>query len=123
MIYHISTASEWQHAQTEGAYRAPSLDSEGFIHCSTAAQVVPVANFLYKGQTDLVLLCIEPDQLTAEVKWEPPAHPNPDDPVPTEDAELFPHVYGPINTQAVTAVVDFPAGPDSQFALPPDLPV
>lgn len=117
-IYHITTRDAWQHAHDSGMYRAPSLESEGFIHCSTAAQVVPVANALYPGQADLVLLAINPAGLAAALRWEPPAHPNPDDPVPAAEHDLFPHVYGPINTSAVTRALDFPPGEDGRFTLP-----
>ena len=63
MIYHITTQSEWLSAQQTGAYTAPSLEAEGFIHCSHAHQIVGTANFLFKGQNDLILLAIDPEKL------------------------------------------------------------
>ena len=54
MLCHICTASEWEAAQASGIYRAASLETEGFIHCSTLAQVLPVANSFYKDQDGLV---------------------------------------------------------------------
>src|SRR5687767_9633095 len=95
-IYHITTRDAWQQAQADGQYTAPSLESEGFIHCSTDAQVVQVANAFYRNVPHLVLLCIEPEKLTAELKWEAPAHPSSHEDVPS-DSQLFPHVYGTIN--------------------------
>ena len=92
MIYHIVSRSDWENAGTE-PYRAPSLDSEGFIHCSYEHQVAAVANQFYRDQTDLVLMCIEPDRLTSRALAEDPGC-----------GELFPHVYGPINREAVVAV-------------------
>lgn len=115
LIYHITRRADWQAALTAGMYRASSLDSEGFIHCSTAAQVCAVADAFYTGQTDLVLLCIDPDRLAADLRWEPPAPPS------AGIEGTFPHVYGPINLDAVSRVVDFPPGPDGRFALPPDV--
>ncbi len=117
-ILHITTRSEWETAQTAGEYRAPSLDSEGFIHCSTAAQAVKVANAFYAGQDNLVLLCIKTEKLYAQVKWEDPAHPDPDAPPPSDDGEKFPHIYGAVNLDAVVRVIDFPPGADGTFALP-----
>lgn len=60
MIFHITSRTSWDNAQKRGDYRAESLTTEGFIHCSTLAQVLQVANNFYKGQNGLVLLEIEP---------------------------------------------------------------
>ena len=60
MIYHITSRSAWNEARNRGDYRAESLETEGFIHCSTQEQIVPVANKYYARQTDLVVLVIEP---------------------------------------------------------------
>lgn len=121
MIYHITSKSEWEQAQKTGAYTAPSLDTEGFIHCSTREQILRVANAFYRGNDDLVLLCINEDALSSEVKWEDPVHPNPDDAPDTHDAELFPHVYGTIGVDKVATVVDFPERAEG-FNLPENLP-
>ncbi len=123
MIYHITSRSDWQQAQERGDYRAESLETEGFIHNSTSKQVIKVANAFYRGQQDLVLLCITPDKLDVKVVWEAPAHPDPDpdNPPPVEETDLFPHVYGPINLTAVVQVVDFPSNPDGTFSLPDEI--
>ncbi len=110
MILHIVSRAEWEAAvQSGAAYEAPSLADEGFIHCSTAAQVLGPANEFYRGQDELVLLVIDPDKLTAELVYEDCY----------EKGEKFPHIYGPLNLEAVVEVVDFPAGPDGIFSLPP----
>ena len=62
IIYHICERKEWQAAQETGVYRADSLESEGFIHCSREDQVARVANFIFKGMEDLVLLHIAVDK-------------------------------------------------------------
>ncbi|MBN1122605.1 MAG: DUF952 domain-containing protein [Anaerolineae bacterium] len=116
MIFHITTREQWQQAETSGRYTAESLESEGFIHCSTLDQVVPVANQYYRGQAGMVLLCIAPDRLTSTLRYETPSGP----PIET-DSPLFPHIYGPINREAITAVVDFPPQPDGTFLPPPEL--
>lgn len=121
MIYHITSRANWAVAQTSGHYRAPSLESEGFIHCSTRAQVLKVANDFYRGQTDLMLLCIDENLLGAPLIWEAPAHPNRDKSASAADRSLFPHVYGVLNLDSVVAVLDFPET-ESGFSLPPNLP-
>ncbi len=119
MILHITSKAEWLEAQNRGEYVAPSLQSEGFIHCSTEKQVLHVANAFYRGRTDLVLLQLDEAKLTSALKWEPPAGP----PAPgISEADLFPHVFGPINLAAVIAAVDFPPNSASAtFSLPPQL--
>ncbi len=54
MIYHVTTEQEWLHARAAGYYEAPSLQIEGFIHCSRLEQVDGVLKRYYAGKTDLV---------------------------------------------------------------------
>ncbi|HNB54899.1 MAG TPA: DUF952 domain-containing protein [Anaerolineales bacterium] len=121
MIIHLTTKSDWETAQRLGEYRAASLASEGFIHCSTAEQILKVANFLYRGQSGLILLWLEPERVRAEIRWEPPVHPAPSVATPLEPKkeELFPHIYGVINLDAVVNVVDFLPDADGMFRQVP----
>jgi len=117
MILHITTRSAWEEAQTHGEYTAPSLSVEGFIHCSTFSQILPVAENFYKGQKELLLLVIDPAQLSSALHWEAPTErilPPPGVPA----SEKFPHVYGPINLNAVVKVVDFEENESGEFTLP-----
>jgi uncharacterized protein (DUF952 family) len=116
MIFHITTQLAWSEAKKAGEYRAASLLTENFIHCSTISQVLPVAENFYKGQSDLVLLVIEPTLLSSNLKWEAPAGGTPPPGVPVGDQ--FPHVYGPINLDAVVNVVDLKTKEDGTFELP-----
>jgi uncharacterized protein (DUF952 family)/uridine phosphorylase len=113
LIYHITTFTSWGKARKAGRYTASSLVDEGFIHCSTAGQVVSVANELYAGQSDLVLLVIDERRVRPEVRYE--------DCYAT--GQLFPHIYGPLNLAAVVGVLPFPAGKDGRFQPPPLLSV
>jgi uncharacterized protein (DUF952 family) len=115
MILHITSRAEWLDAQTRGEYVAPSLDTEGFIHCSTEKQVLHVANAFYRGRNDLVLLKIDEAQLKPELKWEAPAGP----PAPgISESDSFPHIFGPINLTAVVSVLDFMPDSAGTFTLP-----
>jgi uncharacterized protein (DUF952 family) len=109
MILHICSAAEWQATRADH-YRSASLDQEGFIHCSTPDQVVEVAGRLFQGRRDLVLLIIDPDLVTAEIRCEDGGNGN-----------FYPHVYGPLNVSAVTAVLAFEPNPDGRFELPAHL--
>jgi uncharacterized protein (DUF952 family) len=110
IILHIARQENWEEAQASGLYRAGTLMTEGFIHCSTPEQVVGVANTWFRGQRGLVLLCIDTEALEAEVRYEN---------LESGD-ELFPHAYGPLNLEAVVRVLDFEPQADGAFALPED---
>ena len=113
MIFHILKKRDWQDAVRQGAYAPPSLAVEGFVHCSTLDQTLGTANRFFRGQQDLALLCIEPQRLHAELRFESPADPGDD-----RASQPFPHVYGAINLDAVTQVVDWPCQLDGSFRLP-----
>jgi uncharacterized protein (DUF952 family) len=117
LIYHIATQENWSSAIESGDYRPASLESEGFTHCSTDIQVAPVANAFYAGQTGLVLLVIDPKRLSAKLQWDPPAHPDPAK-APVELRGDFPHIYGPLNLDAVIYVLDFSPDERGEFSFP-----
>jgi len=115
LIYHITSRTKWKDAQTSAEYTAPGFESEGFIHCATKEQVLPVANAFYRGQKALVLLMIEEAKLEAELKWEAPAGP----PTPgISESDSFPHIYGAINLSAVVSVLDLLPDSAGNFILP-----
>jgi uncharacterized protein (DUF952 family) len=119
MIYHITSRSAWSEARQSGEYRAESLETEGFIHCSTKAQVLPVVEKYYRGQPGLLLLTIDPALLSSDLKWEPPSGGAPPPGVP--EGDLFPHIYGPLNLDAVVKAVDLESNPDGNYNLPIEL--
>ncbi len=102
MIFHLAAADEWR---SEGAYEPESLTTEGFIHCSTASQLLDVANSRFHGRHDLVLLTIEPDLLSAPVVFEDCY----------DTGERFPHVYGTFDPEAIVDQRAFRPGPDGGF--------
>ncbi len=95
VIYHVTTAGDWEAARQKGAYEHPSLKAEGFIHCSQENQVAGVLERYFAGQNSLVKLVIDTDRLTSRFvfDWSP------------STKDTFPHVYGPINLDAVTSVI------------------
>jgi uncharacterized protein (DUF952 family) len=116
MIVHIVKRSEWELAVGRGTYAHDSLRAEGFIHCSTIAQVVDTANRFYREQDDLVVLCIEQSRLNAELKYEAPTMQRGE-----SAGTLFPHLYGELNLDAVVRVVALPCEADGSFQLPAEL--
>ena len=93
-IYHITPTKKWREALESGLYSADSLEKDGFIHCCTKEQTESILKTWFQGESDLVLLEIDPALLSAEVKDED-SH---------GTGELFPHIYGPLNLDAVIRV-------------------
>ena len=91
VIYHVTTIAAWKEAEKKGMYEHSSLIAEGFIHCSQTHQVEGVLERYFSGQNDLIKLVIDTDKLTCKFvfDWSP------------STADTFPHVYGPINTDAI----------------------
>ena len=111
MIYHITTAAAWADAQLLDEYSVFSLISEGFIHLSTAEQSLGSALRYYDDVAGLVLLQVDETRCVAEVRWEPPAHD------PMSDAR-FPHLYGPLNLDAVLDARPLTKDDDGRFVFP-----
>jgi uncharacterized protein (DUF952 family) len=108
-IYHIATASDWAQAQAAGEYamstRGRTLAEQGFIHASTADQVAPVANMIYQGLPDLLVLVIDPDRVRPEIRFEPV----------TGWDQPFPHIYGALNADAVVETLRLEPDADGRF--------
>lgn len=97
IILHACTKDEWRKAVTQGFFETPSLKSQGFIHCSEIDTILRVANSNWNGRKDLILLVIDTNKIAPLVKFEP-------DP---ESGTLYPHIYGPLNTDAVIEIKEF----------------
>ncbi|MDE2776180.1 MAG: DUF952 domain-containing protein [Chloroflexota bacterium] len=121
MIYHLTDRAAWDDARARGEYSAASLVSEGFIHCSTRDQLLAVANDFYRGEADLLALCIDENRLRAELRWEAPSHPNPLSDSGVSGSSLFPHLYGVLNLDAVVEVYEL-SERETGYALPRGIP-
>ncbi len=97
LICHIVSRQVWETAIQEGGYQPPSLQQEGFIHFSYPHQTAATGRRFYAGQSGLVLLWIDPALLRAELRVEQAA----------DVGESFPHLYGPLNIDAVVDMTDF----------------
>ena len=93
-ILHITADELWKLARQKGYYETPSLKDEGFIHCCLPGQVQDVLRRYFEGKTNLVTLEIETEKLTSPFyyEWSP------------STADTFPHIYGPVNLDAVGSV-------------------
>ena len=98
-IYHVARAEAWADAQASQQYAPATLAHDGFIHASHADQLARLKRSgLFANDTAWVVLTIDPFKVQPEVRYEPgddlPGATSPPD-------ELFPHIYGPLNTDAV----------------------
>jgi len=100
MIYKLLTVREWQAARAAGEFAGSEVDlAEGFVHFSTAEQVVETAARFFTGQRGLAMLTVDADELGDSLRWEP-----------SRGGDLFPHLYAPLQVSAVLAEVELPDG-------------
>jgi uncharacterized protein (DUF952 family) len=106
VLLHIVSEADW--AKVDDAYRPNSVEIEGFIHCSTLDNVLIPANERFLGRQDLLMLVIDQALVTAAVI--------------AEDCEergiMFPHIYGPLDLEAVKHVLPFKPDNAGHFSLP-----
>ena len=107
-IYKICPASLWRAAERTGVFRGSEVDChDGFIHFSSAEQVVETAGKHFIGQSGLLLVRIDSAKLGDRLKWEP-----------SRGGALFPHLYGDLDLTAVICVEPLPLGPDGRHVFP-----
>jgi len=91
-----STNQLWSEAQKNGTYTqtmvGASPDDQGYIHANTPEQIIPMLNRHYTDRDDILILLVDLVKVTSEVKFEASSGPTPG---------LFPHIYGPLNVDAI----------------------
>jgi uncharacterized protein (DUF952 family) len=102
--YHLTPAEWWAAADPSAPLGAPSLASEGFIHCTDgAAAMVATANRHYRDDPrSFVVLTIDLDRVTSRWSVEDPGR-------------IYPHVFGPIDRDAIVAIVPAPRDATGTF--------
>jgi uncharacterized protein (DUF952 family) len=111
-IYKICPASAWREAERQGTYRGSADDArDGFIHFSTATQVRGTAEKYFSGQKGLFLIAVDAAALGDSLRWEP-----------ARGGELFPHLYGELEFDAVISVIDLPLRSDGSHTIPELMP-
>lgn len=112
----IAQQSVWPQAQKSGEYTQSTIDSTleevGFIHCSFPDQTLEIANRHFSDRNNLVLLLIDEDKVQASIKHEGAL---------SGRAGTFPHIYGPLNIDAVYSVVPLEKDKDGVFMAPKEL--
>lgn len=108
-IVHICAKDDWIEAISSRIYRTPSLEKEGFIHFSRPDQVLKVANTYYQGTKNLILLWVDINKVSGKLHWE------------ESDGDIYPHLYGPLELNAIIAALDFSPDEDGNFRNLPDV--
>lgn len=102
-IAHICLKNDWEDAISSGSYRSDSLQVEGFIHFSKPDQVLRVANTYFIGLKDLMLIWVDTKKINNLLRWE------------ESQGDIYPHLYGSLNLDAVIDVSDFLPDDDGIF--------
>jgi uncharacterized protein (DUF952 family) len=112
-VLHLIRAADF--ARTARGPVVVACPPGGFIHCTADAELLlHVANLAFRQDPDeFLVLVLDTSQLSAELRWEPP-----DPPPPAGSplaAQRFPHLYGPLNLEAIVEVRDVSRAPDGTF--------
>ena len=111
IIFKVCSRALWEEAIEQGEFRGAEIDlADGFIHFSTAHQVVETAAKHFRGQTDLVLVSVHSKVFGGKLKWEV-----------SRGGDLFPHLFGVFPTQEVLRVDALPLGEGGTHEFPHDL--
>ena len=111
-IYHLTTRSVWDEAELTGTYsastRGKTIDEVGFIHASQSDQLAEVANLLFLGTGQELLVLMMSREALIEAGL----------PVILEDGgngQFYPHIYAPLPCALVDEVRPAAFGPDGEF--------
>lgn len=108
IVYKIAPEAMWREAEKNGRFAGAPIDiADGFIHLSTAAQVRETAAKHFAGQTDLLLIAVDGARLGGALKYEV-----------SRGGALFPHLYAPLDLDAVVSVWPLPLGADGSHRFP-----
>lgn len=111
VIYKIVDAGEWRDAIRAGHYDGSVDDRrDGYIHLSTGAQLADTASKHFKGRGNLMLIAFLGSSLGPNLKWEP-----------SRGGDLFPHLYGPLQTSLALWSFVLPLDADGIPRLPHSL--
>ena len=107
-VYKICSSAVLQEAKGLGRFEGSADDArDGFIHLSAGQQVAGTLAKYFAGQSDLVLLAIDPERLGERLRWEI-----------SRGGEPFPHLYGPLDLDHVILVEALVLQGDGTHRLP-----
>ncbi len=104
VTFHLAPEQVWSSRADDAEYRSDSLLTEGFIHCTDGEDlVIEVANRYYRDDPEpYLLLDVDVTRVKARVVYD-------------DAARQYPHIYGPIDRDAVIRVRRMERGADGAF--------
>lgn len=107
LLFHLTTKENWDNYKKNGRYEPESLESEGFIHCSSGSQIKETANRIFAGKDQILLLVLDASMVREDIKYEKDE----------ETGEKFPHIYGPLSVNAVIDKIEIKAEDNGKFNI------
>jgi uncharacterized protein (DUF952 family) len=105
LIYHIAKEGAFLACLVGDVYEPASLREVGFVHCSSEAATIAVANEYFGGvEEKLLLLRVDPTKLTSQTRYEYAVPVDGIRAAAVPASTLFPHVYGPIEISAINGI-------------------
>ena len=106
VIYHLVPVDYWEAQPVERPYVPADFEREGFIHCTRGEeQIAIVANRYYRNDLrEWLVLALDEQAVTSAIKYEA-----------GQDGLLYPHIYGPLNRDAIREVLHMPRNRDGTF--------
>lgn len=98
-IFHLTTPREWAVAEASGTLVPAGFATEGFVHCSTGAQLAGTIERHFTGEDDLVLLRLHLAEVEPDLRWEE-----------SRPGTTYPHLYRPLVLADVAEVIGWVRG-------------
>ena len=104
VTYHLVPVEEWERHKDEAEYTPAAFDADGFIHCTNGLdELVAVGNRYYQQDPRRYLvLILNVSKIASPVRYDDPD-------------QVFPHIYGPLNTSAVVGMLEVSRADDGTF--------
>jgi uncharacterized protein (DUF952 family) len=104
LTYHLTPLEWWESVPADQAMATPSLEPEGFIHCTDGAEaMVATANRHYRDDPrPFVVLTVDLDRVGSPWRIDDPAG-------------IYPHIFGPIDRAAIVGTVPAPRDAEGRF--------
>ena len=103
--YHLTPHDVWERQWPLDDYLPEAFDRDGFIHATNGlALLLAVANASYVGDPrPYLVLVVEVARIRSEVRYDDPD-------------KVYPHIYGPLNVDAVVGLIRVLRESDGRFS-------
>ena len=103
-IYKVLARELWQQALQSGKFTGAAIDIEdGYIHFSTAHQLVETVRKHFAAQTDLLVIEFDSGDFGDALRWEV-----------SRGGDKFPHLYMSLDTELAQSIYELPLSSGGQ---------